>query len=129
MPGWAPFYRGAQPAILLGLDDKSDAPLVSRSLLPTCPAFYKTAGQPGSVPFPTVFHPIVTPRVLIDYCRGLGFSVLYFREFRGMIYGNMEQRNPILAKGLNLLVSLANALVLWRKDLRNGDYHILLVKA
>jgi SAM-dependent methyltransferase len=90
---------------------------------------YKTAGQPGSVPFPTVFHPTVRPQALIDHCRGLGFTVIYFREFKGMIYENMAQRSPVLGKALDLLVSLANALVLWRKDLRNGDYHILLAKA
>ena len=35
----------------------------------------------------------------------------------------------VLALALNLLVGLANALILRRKDLRNGDYHILLQKA
>jgi SAM-dependent methyltransferase len=89
---------------------------------------YRTAGQPGSVPFPTVFDSVVKPRVLIDYCRHLGFSVLYFREYQGMIYENMAQRSPVLGKALILLVGLANALILWRKDLRNGDYHVLLMK-
>jgi SAM-dependent methyltransferase len=90
---------------------------------------YRTAGQPGHVPFPTVFQPIVKPGVLIDYCTNLGFTVLYFRQYRGMIYENMAHRSPVLGKALNLLVNLLNALVLWRKDLRNGDYHILLMKA
>jgi SAM-dependent methyltransferase len=89
---------------------------------------YKTAGQPGNVPFPTIFHRIVAPSVLIDFCRDLGFNVLYFREYRGMVYENTAQRRPIIGKLLNLTVQVANALVLWRKDLRNGDYHIVLEK-
>jgi SAM-dependent methyltransferase len=89
---------------------------------------YKTAGQPGSVPFPTIFHPVVSPAALIAFCRKLGFNVLYFCEYRGMIYENMAQRRPVLGKLLNLTVQMANALTLWRKDLRNGDYHIVLEK-
>ncbi len=89
----------------------------------------RTAGQPGRAPFPTVFHPVVRPPVLLDYCRSLGFTVLYFREYPAMIQEIIGQRSPVLGKALNLLANLANALVLWRKDLRNGDYHILLAKA
>lgn len=89
---------------------------------------YKTAGQPGSVPFPTVFHRIVSPKVLMNFCRTLGFNVLYFREYKGMVYENMAQRRPVLGKLLNVAVQIANALVLWTKDLRNGDYHVVLEK-
>lgn len=89
---------------------------------------YETAGQPGSVPFPTVFHRVINPPALIEYCRKLGFNVLYFREYKGMIYENMNQRRPVLGKLLDLSVRLANAMILWRKDLRNGDYHIVLEK-
>jgi 2-polyprenyl-3-methyl-5-hydroxy-6-metoxy-1,4-benzoquinol methylase len=90
---------------------------------------YKYAGQPWSVPFPTIFHRIVSPSVLIDFCRNLGFNMLYFCEYKGTVYENMAVRRPVLGKLLNVAVQIANALVLWRKDLRNGDYHIVLEKA
>jgi hypothetical protein len=86
------------------------------------------AGKPGAVPFPTIFHHVVSPPTLIEYCRGLGFNVLYFCEYKGMIYENMNERRPLLGKLLNISVAMANALTLWRKDLRNGDYHIVLEK-
>jgi SAM-dependent methyltransferase len=89
---------------------------------------YRLAGKPGWVPFPTVFHRVVSPPALIEYCRKLGFNVLYFCEYKGMIYDNMNERRPMLGKLLNISVSMANALTLWRKDLRNGDYHIVLEK-
>src|SRR5665213_3846614 len=89
---------------------------------------YKHAGQPGAVPFPTVFHRIVSPPTSVEFCSALGFNVLYFLEYKGMIYENMAQRRPVLGKLLNLTVQAANALVLWQKDLRNGDYHIVLEK-
>jgi SAM-dependent methyltransferase len=89
---------------------------------------YKNAGLPGRTPFPTVFHRVVRPSVLVDYCRKLGFNVLYFQAYKGMVYENLAQRKPTLGRLLNLAVQLANALVPWRKDLRNGDYHIVLEK-
>ena len=89
---------------------------------------YKSAGQPGSVPFPAVFHRVINPPVLIEYCGSLGFKVVYFTEYKGMIYENMDQRSPFLGKILSMAVTVANALILWRKDLRNGDYHIVLEK-
>jgi SAM-dependent methyltransferase len=89
---------------------------------------YKNAGRPGLTPFPTVFHRVVRPPVLIDYCRELGFNVLYFAAYKGMVYEHLAQRKPVLAWLLNLAVQAANALTLWRRDLRNGDYHIVLEK-
>ena len=89
---------------------------------------YKFAGQPGRTPFKTVFRPVVTPAKLIAYCRNLGFNVLYSCEYQGMVYANMAERRPLLAKLLNVSILLANAFVLWRRDLRDGDYHIVLEK-
>jgi len=89
---------------------------------------YKDAGKPGSVPFRTVFHRIVEPQALATYCRDVGFNVLYLQEYKGMIYENMAERRPSLSKLLNLTVNTANAFLLWRRDLRNGDYHIILEK-
>ena len=89
---------------------------------------YKNAGQPGNVPFPTVFERIVVPSALITFCRELGFNVLYFCEYKGMVYENLSERRPLLGRLLYAAVKIANALVLWRKDLGNGDYHIVLEK-
>jgi SAM-dependent methyltransferase len=87
---------------------------------------YKRAGEPGMHPFPTVFHPVVDPTTLADFCRGLGFNIVYFQLYQAMIYENLSQRRPVIGGLLNIAVQLANALVLWRKDLRDGDYHIIL---
>ena len=89
---------------------------------------YKNAGQPGNVPFPTVFERIVVPSALITFCRELGFNVLYFCEYKGMVYENLSERRPLLGRLLYAAIKIANALVLWRKDLGNGDYHIVLEK-
>ncbi len=89
---------------------------------------YKSAGKPGSVPFPTVFHRVVSPPALIEYCKNLGFNIVYFCEYEGMIYQNMRQRSPLIGELLRTAVSFLNALTLWHKDLRNGDYHIVLEK-
>jgi SAM-dependent methyltransferase len=89
---------------------------------------YRDAGQPGKTPFPTVFDRILWLPSLIDFCHSLGFNVIYCCEYRGMIYENMAERRPLLGKFLNLTVQALNAVTLWRKDLRNGDYHIVLEK-
>ncbi len=89
---------------------------------------YRSAGRPGSVPFPTVFHPVVRPQKLIDFCCRLGCEVVYFREYKGMIYENMAQRRPWLGKLLNAAVALANLATLGRRDLRNGDFHLVVTR-
>lgn len=89
---------------------------------------YKQAGKPGTPPFHTIFHPTVSPPVLLNFCRDLGFNVLYFREYKGLMYDLLEERQPVLGKLLNITLQIANALVLWRKDLQNGNYHIVLEK-
>jgi 2-polyprenyl-3-methyl-5-hydroxy-6-metoxy-1,4-benzoquinol methylase len=88
----------------------------------------KTAGQPGHVPFRTIFHPIVTPAALIDFCRELGFKVVYFKEYQGDQYSRVSQQRPLAGMMLNAAVYFANALTLWRKDLKNGNFHIVLEK-
>ena len=44
------------------------------------------------------------------------------------MYDLLEERQPVLGKLLNITLQIANALVLWRKDLQNGNYHIVLEK-
>jgi SAM-dependent methyltransferase len=89
---------------------------------------YKTAGQPGHVPFRTIYHPVVTPKALINYCEKLGFRVVYFKEYQGDLLRRLSERWPLLGKLLNAVIGLANAFTLGKKDLKNGDFHILLEK-
>lgn len=89
---------------------------------------FRTAGQPGHAPFRTVYHPIVTPKRLIPYCHKLGFRTVYFQEYQGYLLELVSQRHPFLGAILGSLVTTLNALILWRKDLRNGDFHLILEK-
>ena len=89
---------------------------------------YKSAGQPGSVPFRTVYHPVVSPKALIKYCEKLGFRVIYFKEYQGDLLRQLKERWPLVERLLNAVISVANALTFWQKDLRNGDFHVLLEK-
>jgi len=89
----------------------------------------KSAGQPGHGPFRTVFHPVVAPPALVKYCRELGFNVLYFKEYQGDLLRQLGERRPLLGKLLKAVIGIANAFTLWRKDLKNGDFHILLQKS
>jgi len=88
----------------------------------------RSAGQPGHVPFRTIFHPIVTPTALIDFCRRLGFRIVYFREYQGDQYSRVAEQRPFVGSILNAAVYVANALTLWRSDLKNGNFHIVLEK-
>ena len=88
----------------------------------------RLAGQPGNGPFRTVYHPIVTPAALIDFSQKLGFQVIHFQEYEGDQYERIKQQRPLLGTLLNTTVGLANALTLWRRDLKKGDYHIVLEK-
>jgi SAM-dependent methyltransferase len=89
---------------------------------------YKTAGQPGHVPFRTVYHPVVTPNALINYCEKLGFRVVYFKEYQGDLLRRLSERWPLLGKLLNVIIGVTNVFTFGKKDLKNGDFHILLKK-
>ena len=89
---------------------------------------YKSAGQPGSVPFRTVYHPVISPRVLIAHCKKLGFHVVYFREYQGDLLRQLTEKRPLLGMLLNGAISCANAITLWKRDLGNGDFHLVLEK-
>ncbi len=88
----------------------------------------KSAGQPGQGPFRTVFHPVVTPTALMKYCRELGFKVIYFNEYAGDLLRQLSDRRPLLGRILDTILDIANGLTLWRHDLKNGDFHIVLEK-
>jgi SAM-dependent methyltransferase len=86
------------------------------------------AGRPGNVPFRTVFHPIVRPARLINYCRLLGFQVIYCKEYQGDQYSRVMKNRPWVGILLNAVVLIATALTLWRRDLTKGDFHVVLEK-
>ena len=65
----------------------------------------------------------------MKYCRELGFNVLYFREYQGDLLRQLGERRPLLRDLLTAVIGIANAFTLWRKDLKNGDFHILLQKS
>lgn len=88
----------------------------------------KLAGKPGQLPFRVVYHPIVTPARLIDFCQQLGFRVIHFLEYEGDHYERVQQQNRLLGTLLIAAVGVANVLTLSRRDLKKGDYHIVLEK-
>lgn len=88
----------------------------------------KSAGQPGQGPFRTIYHPVVNPEALINYCHKLGFQVLYFNEYQGDLLRQLANRRPLLGRLLETAIGAANAFTLWRKDLRNGDFHLIVEK-
>lgn len=88
----------------------------------------KLAGQPGNVPFRTIYHPVVSPKALIKYCQALGFRVEYFKEYQGDLLRQLTEKWPLLGRFLNTFVGVANAFTLWQKDLRLGDFHLVLAK-
>ena len=88
----------------------------------------KNAGRPGQPPFPTVYHRIVHPTSLVDFCNELGFSVIYFSEVAGWNYLNIRQARPFFGRLIYAAVGALNILTLGRRDLRNSDYLALFEK-
>jgi ubiquinone/menaquinone biosynthesis C-methylase UbiE len=89
----------------------------------------KSAGQPGNGPFRTVYHPVVSPKALINYCHRLGFQVVYFKEYQGDLLRQLTERRPLVGRILDMAIGVANALTLWQNELKNGDFHIVLEKS
>ena len=88
----------------------------------------KNAGRPGHHPFPTVFHPIVSPKALLDFCEKLGFEVIYFKQYIGAHYSNIRKTRPIIGGLLHAATNVMNALTFGRRDLRMGDYVVVFQK-
>lgn len=87
------------------------------------------AGQPGQAPFPTCFHPLVTPAKLEAFASGQGFDVIYKRVYESPRYQEMRIRKPLLAKLVDAVAVVMNAVIPGKGDVRHGDYHIMLRKA
>ena len=88
----------------------------------------KNAGQPGQPPFRTVYHRVVHPTALINFCATLGFTAIYFNELTGWVYHNVRERRPFLGRLLFATVGMLNVFTLGRRDLRNGDYYVVFEK-
>ena len=88
----------------------------------------KNAGEAGQPPFRTVYHRIVDPMALIDFCAKFGFSVKYFTETTGWVFFNIKEKRPIFGRLLYAAVGILNILTLGQRDLRNGDYFVIFEK-
>lgn len=88
----------------------------------------KEAGQPGQVPFRTVYHPIVSPGKLLNYCSRMGFEPVYLNIYIGDNYTKVMDSRPLIGGLLNSAMVIANALTFGRLNLAHGDYHAVLRK-
>lgn len=88
----------------------------------------KQAGQPGEPPFPTFFHPLVTLSNLEAFANAHGLEVIYLREFESPRFPEMRTRKPALAALLDAAATVMNFLIPGRRDVRHGDYHVILRK-
>jgi SAM-dependent methyltransferase len=88
----------------------------------------KQAGQPGEPPFPTFFHPLVTLSNLETFASAHGLEVIYLREFESPRFPEMRTRKPALAALLDVAATVMNFLIPGKRDVRHGDYHVILRK-
>lgn len=88
----------------------------------------KKAGLPGQAPFPTFFHPLVTLSNLEAFATTHGLEVIYRREYESPRFPEMRTRKPVLAALLDAAASVMNFLIPGKRDVRRGDYHVILRK-
>lgn len=88
----------------------------------------KEAGQPGQVPFRTVYHPIVAPKKLLEFSAQVGFRPIYLNIYIGDNYTKVRNSRPILGWLLNVVMSSLNVLTFNKFNLAYGDYHVVLQK-
>jgi len=88
----------------------------------------KDAGQPGRMPFRTVYHPIVSPHRLAAFCEGLGFEVVYLKEYEALHIQFLLAQRPLFGRILNAVVGIVSAFAVDKDRFRNGDFHIILKK-
>ena len=86
------------------------------------------APRPGQAPFPTFFHPLVTPANLVAFARTQGMQVVYLREHESPRYPEMRARTPWFAALLDAFATSINLLLSGDADVRRGDYHLILRK-
>jgi 2-polyprenyl-3-methyl-5-hydroxy-6-metoxy-1,4-benzoquinol methylase len=88
----------------------------------------KNAGKPGYLPFRTVYHPLVTPNALLEFCDEIGFKVVHFNLYLSSNYASARKTRPILARLIGATTSAIGALSFGRLDLARGDYHVVFEK-
>jgi SAM-dependent methyltransferase len=88
----------------------------------------KKAGLPGEAPFPTHFHPLVTPGNLEAFAGKHGLQVIYRKKYESPRYPEMRRRKPLFAALIDAAAKLMNAVLPRKTDVRHGDYHVLLRK-
>jgi SAM-dependent methyltransferase len=88
----------------------------------------KKAGLPGEAPFPTHFHPLVTPGNLEAFAGKHGLQVIYRKKYESPRYPEMRRRKPLFAALIDAAAKLMNAVLPGKMDVRHGDYHVLLRK-
>ena len=88
----------------------------------------KEAGKPGQVPFPTVYHPIVSPKKLLKFGEEIGFEVIYLNIYIGDNYTKVRDTRPIIGRLLNVAMTLLKALTFGKLNVAHGDYHAVLQK-
>jgi SAM-dependent methyltransferase len=87
----------------------------------------KRAGLPGEPPFPTFFHPLVTPEKLVAFTQEYGLEVLYRREHESPRFPEIRRRMPLFAAVLDGFAVCTNTLFR-TADVRRGDYHLIARK-
>jgi SAM-dependent methyltransferase len=88
----------------------------------------KQAGRPGQPPFPTHFHPLVTPSNLEKFAASHGLQIIYRKQYESPRYPEMRQRKPFFAALLDGVAGVMNFLLPGNIDVRRGDYHVILRK-
>lgn len=88
----------------------------------------KLAGLPGEAPFPTFFHPLVTPANLVAFAKTQGMRVIYRKEHESPRFPEMRARKPLIAAVLDVFAATVNRLLSGGADVRRGDYHLVLRK-
>jgi SAM-dependent methyltransferase len=86
----------------------------------------ENAGKPGHLPFRTVYHPVVSPKALLEFCKQLGLDAIYFNLYIGGNYTNIRESRPVIGRLLDLVIGWMGFLGL--RNLAHGDYHVVLRK-
>ena len=86
---------------------------------------WATAGQPGSPPFPTLFHPLVDPDRLSAFATARGFDLIHRRLYESPRYAELRSRTPLFAAALDRFADALDWIRGRGSNVRNGDYHLI----
>jgi SAM-dependent methyltransferase len=88
----------------------------------------RNAGKPGQHPFPTVYHPVVSPDAFLEFCTKLGFEVVHFNKILSKNLATLQETRPFLGGVLGAVAGAMDAVTFRRFSLMLGDYHAVLKK-